>query len=128
MDIRYSGKNLTVTEGMKEHLQLKLGKFEKYAPRLIESHVVLIKEKYLFIAEITLLAKSLRAYGEGTSKTDVFKAIDQAYEKVEKQLKRFREKVKDHHKTPTAKETLKRQSMKKKEAKAATFTGGINLT
>ena len=98
MDIRFVGKNLTVTEGMKEHLREKLIKFEKYAPRLVESHVVLKKEKYLFIAEITLLAKNLRAYGEGTAKDNIFAAIDQGYSRVEKQLKKFREKIKDHHK------------------------------
>ena len=97
MDIRVSGKNMTVTEGMKEHLRSKLVKFEKYAPRLVESHVVFKKEKYFFIAEVTLTAKNLRAYGEGTSKESMFTAIDQACSHVEKQLKKFREKIKDHH-------------------------------
>ena len=98
MDIRVAGKNIAVTEGMKEHLRGKLSKFEKYAPRLVESHVVLKKEKYLFWAEITLLTRHLRAYGEASSKENIFAAIDQAYLRVEKQLKKFREKLKDHHK------------------------------
>jgi putative sigma-54 modulation protein len=102
MDIRVLGKHIAVTEGMKEHLREKLMKFERYAPRLVESHVVLKKEKYLFTAEITLLAKNLRAYGEASSKENVFTAIDQAYLRVEKQLKKYREKVKDHHKHRTA--------------------------
>ena len=54
--------------------------------------------KYFFIAELTLLAKHFRAYGEGRSKENVFTAIDQSAVKIEKQLKKFREKVKDHHK------------------------------
>src|SRR5690349_3607951 len=82
---------------MKEHLREKLAKFEKYAPRLVESHVVLKKEKYVYWAEITLLAKHLRAYGEAGSKENIFTAIDQAYLRVEKQLKKFREKLKAHH-------------------------------
>lgn len=98
MDIRIAGKNIAVTEGMKEHLREKLSKFEKYAPRLVESHVVLKKEKYLFCAEITLLTRHLRAYGEASSKENIFAAMDQAYLRVEKQLKKFREKIKDHHK------------------------------
>ena len=98
MDIRFSGKNISVTEGMKTHLRQKLLKLDKYAPRIVESHVVLKKEKYVHIAEVTLLAKHLRAYGEGRSKENIFTAIDQAALKIEKQLKRFREKIKDHHK------------------------------
>ena len=98
MDIRFSGKNISVTEGMREHLKEKLLKLDKYAPRIIEAHTIVKKEKHLYIAEITLLAKHLRAYGEGSSKENVFTAMDQAAVKIEKQLKKFREKVKDHHK------------------------------
>ncbi len=98
MDIRFSGKNISITEGMREHLKEKLLKLDKYAPRIIEAHGVVKKEKYLYIAEITLLAKHLRAYGEGSSKENIFTAMDQAAIKIEKQLKRFREKIKDHHK------------------------------
>lgn len=98
MDIRVTGKNIKVGEAMKAHLREKLSKFEKYAPRLVDSQVVLKQEKYLFVAEITLLAKNLRAYGEAQAKDNIYAAIDGAYERVEKQLKRYREKVKDHHK------------------------------
>lgn len=98
MDIRITGHKITVKESLKNHLKEKLGKFEKYAPRLVESHVVLKQEKHFVVAEITLLARHLRAYGEGTHKDNIYAAIDQAYARVEKQLKKFREKVKkDHH-------------------------------
>lgn len=98
MDIRITGQKLVVKETLKAHLREKMGKFEKYAPRLVEAHVILKQEKHFVVAEITLLAKNLRAYGEGTHKDNVYAAIDQAYSRVEKQLKKFREKVKkDHH-------------------------------
>ena len=118
MDIRFQGQNLVITEGIKKHLRDKLGKFEKYAKRLVDSHVVLKKEKYVFIAEITLLAKNLRAYGEAKSKENIFAAIDQAYSRVEKQLKKFREKLKDHHKTSVS-ESFKEAVAAKKAADSA---------
>ena len=98
MDIRFLGKKVTVSEGMREHIREKLLKLDKYAPRLVEAHVVVKKEKYVYTIEVTLLAKNLRAYGEGSSKESVFTATDQACARIEKQLKRFREKQKDHHK------------------------------
>ena len=98
MDIRFSGQNLKVTEGMKEHLAERLPKFEKYAPRLVEAHVFLKKEKYIFKAEITLAAKDFHAFGMGEAKDNVFAAMDEAYERVEKQLKKFRAKSNGHHK------------------------------
>ncbi|HOW87206.1 MAG TPA: ribosome-associated translation inhibitor RaiA [Candidatus Omnitrophota bacterium] len=98
MDIRFSGQNLKITDGMKEHLADRLPKFEKYAPRLVEAHVFLKKEKYIFKAEITLSAKNFHAFGVGEAKDNIFAAMDEAYARVEKQLKKFRAKAKDHHK------------------------------
>jgi putative sigma-54 modulation protein len=82
---------------MKAHLAERLPKFEKYAPRLVEAHVFLKKEKYIFKAEITLAAKGFHAFGEGKAKDNIFAAMDEAYERVEKQLKKFRSKTKGHH-------------------------------
>lgn len=98
MDIRFTGQNLKITDGMKEHLGDRLPKLEKYAPRLVETHVFLKKEKYLFVAEITVLAKDLRAFGKGSAKENIFAAMDEAYERVAKQLKKYRARRKDHHK------------------------------
>lgn len=98
MDIRFSGQNLKITEGMKKHVEERLPKLELYAPRIVEAHVFLKKEKYFYKAEITLLAKNLRAFGEGSAKENILTAIDEAYERVEKQLKKYRAKAKDHHK------------------------------
>jgi len=98
VDIRFSGQNLKITAGMKEHLEERLPKFEKYAPRIVEAHVFLKKEKYIFRAEITLAAKDFHAFGMGETKENIFAAMDEAYERVEKQLKKFRSKSKGHHK------------------------------
>lgn len=98
MHIRFSGKNLRVTKGIKAHLYEKLEKLTKYAPRIVETHAVLTKEKYLYHAHITLSGKSLHVFGEGSEKENVYAAIDQAVDRVQKQLKKFRDKVKDHHK------------------------------
>ena len=90
MDIRFSGQNLKITAGMKEHLEERLPRFEKYAPRIVEAHVFLKKEKYIFKAEIALAAKDFHAFGMGEAKDNIFAAMDEAYERVEKQLKKFR--------------------------------------
>ena len=97
VDIRFSGQNLKITAGMKEHLGERLPKFEKYAPRIVEAHVFLKKEKYIFKAEITLATKDFHAFGMGEAKDNIFAAMDEAYERVEKQLKKFRSKSKGHH-------------------------------
>lgn len=88
---------MEVTEPVKNWVQKKTEKLEKYVPRLVESHVIVKKEKYLCIAELTVLGRNLRVYGEGRDKDNLFTAIDQAVDRVTKQLKKIREKVKNHH-------------------------------
>jgi len=98
MDITFSGKNMRVTKGIKEHLFEKVGKLDKYAPRIVEAHAVLKKEKYAYGVHLTLLGKNFKASGEGSEKENVYAAIDQAVDRVTKQLKKYREKIKDHRK------------------------------
>ncbi len=98
MDIRFTGQNIKITSGMKEHLEAHLPKLEKYAPSVVEAHVFLKKEKYIFRAEIALTAKGFRAIGVAEKKDNIFAAIDEAYVRIEKQLKKFRAKSKGHHK------------------------------
>lgn len=98
MEIRFSGKNIGVTQGIKDHLCEKLERLTKYSPRLVSANAVFKKEKNICYAEITVLAKNFRAFGEGAERENIYTAIDQAYGRIEKQLKKFREKIKDHHK------------------------------
>ena len=97
MEIHITAKNLSATERIKSWVFEKVGKFEKYSPRLVESHVILKKEKYLYVAEVTLLGGHLYIVGEGRDKESLFTAIDQACDRVAVQLKKFREKLKGHH-------------------------------
>jgi|GEM_PF-1723663 len=99
MKITYTGQNLKIGAEVKKNIQEKLSRFEKYSSKLVEAHVILKKEKFILHAEISVLAKGLKAVGKGKSDESVFAAIDEAYLKAEVQLKRFREKTKDHHKS-----------------------------
>jgi len=97
MEIRITGQRLSVTEGIKEWVFRKVSKLEKFAPRLVEAHVIIKKEKYLYVAELTLLGPHLRFYSEGENKENLYTAIDFACERMIKQLKKYRERIKDHH-------------------------------
>lgn len=97
MEIRITGKNMNVTEGIKDWVFRKVSKLDKYIPRIVESHVIVKKEKYFYVAEMTLLAKNLRVFGEGQDKDNLYTAIDLACDRVAKQLRKFREKIKRHN-------------------------------
>ncbi len=97
MDIRITGRKMRVSEGIRNYLDEKVARFEKYAPRLVEAHVILKKEKTFFEAEISILAKHFKAFGDGRNKENIFIAIESAAQRVETQLKKYRSKVKNHH-------------------------------
>ena len=99
MEIQITGKNMPVTEGIKQWVFRKASRLERYAPRLVESHVIVKKEKYFYVAEVTVLGKHLRVYGEGRDKENLYTAIDGACGRVAKQLRKFREKIKSHTST-----------------------------
>ncbi len=99
MKITYTGQNLKIGADVKKNIQEKLSRFEKYSDKLVEAHVILKKEKFILHAEISVSAKGLKAVGKGKSDETLFAAIDAAYIKAEAQLKKFREKTKDHHKS-----------------------------
>ncbi len=80
---------------MREHIEKKLDKLGKFRG-VIEAKIVLKIEKYLYIAEITLLGKNLRFYGEGRSEDHFFAAFDAAEKRVAVQLKKRKERIKNH--------------------------------
>lgn len=96
MEIRILGKHLDVTDILKEHMEEKLQKLGKYSHKIVEAQVILKKEKYLYIVEITVLGKDLRVYSEARSEDNFFNAFDTVQEKVLIQLKKKQEKLKDH--------------------------------
>lgn len=108
MKITYTGQNIKVGAEVKKNLEEKLSRFEKYSSKIIEAHVILKKEKIVYYAEISVLAKNIKAVGHGKAAENIFAAIDAAFLKAEKQLKKFREKTKDHHKSVNRKSSIRK--------------------
>ncbi len=97
MDIQITGRNVTVSEGLKESIEGRLGPGLEDYPRVESCHVILSHEKYRFTANIVIQGRDhLRIEAEETT-DDLNASIDVASEKVEKQLRKSREKMIDRH-------------------------------
>jgi len=86
------------TEGegwQREYLDEKLKKLKKYVDNPVEARVVLSVEKFRNVAEINLTANGLNINAKEEEK-DMHSAIDNAIEKIERQLKKHKEKTRDH--------------------------------
>ena len=93
MRITITGKNLTVTEDLKNRIEKKLGKMDRYFRQEVDATVRLTQEKNLRdIAEITITVGGIMLRAEETS-DDIIKSADRAVDKIERQIRRHRTKL-----------------------------------
>ena len=76
----------------REYIDDKLMKLKKYIDNPVEAHVVLSVEKFRNVAEVNLMANGLNVNAKEEAK-DMHLAIDNAIEKIERQLKKKKEKI-----------------------------------
>lgn len=93
-----SGHNIDVTEGIKTAVQTKLGKLDKYFTTETEAVVTLSVEKDRQKIEVTIPVKGSIIRAEEVS-TDMYASIDLVEETIERQLRRYRKKIIDRHKS-----------------------------
>ncbi len=97
MDIQITGRNLTVNDGLKEYVDGRLGPVLADYPRIESCHAILAHEKYRFTAEIIVQGKDkMREVAQETT-DDLYASIDAAAEKIDKQLRKSRQKMIDKH-------------------------------
>ena len=82
------------TESLKTYAEDKLSKIKKYLDFPIEAHVVLAVEKFRHMADVTLSVNGTRIKGVEETE-DMYSAIDQVMDKIEKQVKRYRSKIRN---------------------------------
>ena len=91
MDITVTFRHVDSTESLKEYAEEKLSKMDKYFDYPIEAHVVLAVEKFRRIADVNLNVNGTVIKAEEETE-DMYSSIDQVMDKIEKQVKRFRDK------------------------------------
>jgi len=79
-------------EGVKAYVKEKVEKLRKYIENPREVHVVLAVEKFRHIAEITVVGNGGIFNSQGRD-NDLYAAIDQMVDKIERQVRERREKV-----------------------------------
>ncbi|MFP4040663.1 MAG: ribosome hibernation-promoting factor, HPF/YfiA family [Desulfosudaceae bacterium] len=96
MQVSVTFKNLDSSDSLKNFVEEKLSKFDKLFDGHVEAAVILSVEKFRNTAEITLTGDKLKINGKEETE-DMYSAIDLVLDKIEKQIKKNKQKVKDHH-------------------------------
>ena len=101
MKIIIVGRNIEVTPGLKTAVEDKIGKLDKYFKPETEVHVTLSVEKERQKIEVTIPVKKNIIRSEQTS-SDMYVSIDLVEEVIERQLKKYKNKIIDRNQSASS--------------------------
>lgn len=99
--MRYSitGKHIDIGDALQTHVKQGLGEIvDKYAERPTDATVVFSRDAHEYVCEATIhLSTGLTAQAKAHA-TEIYAAFEDCAAKMEKQLRRYKRRLKDHHK------------------------------
>ena len=87
-------KNLDSSDTLKSYVQEKLDRFDRLLDNPAEANVVLSVEKFRHMAEINIIGDRLTINGKEET-IDMYSAIDMVLDKLEKQIKKSKQKIRE---------------------------------
>ena len=96
MQINLSGHHIDVTPALKGYVSSKLKRLERHFDHVTNTNVVLSVEKTLQKAEATVHVSGGSLHAEAVE-GDMYAAIDALADKLDRQIKRHKEKLTNHH-------------------------------
>jgi len=99
MQIVVSGKNIHLSPSLKDYAEKKLASIKKYFDHIIEVDITLsvdeVKDQGRSkVCEVTVWANGIVVRGKKASE-DLYASIDMVADKIERQVKKYKEKLKD---------------------------------
>ena len=98
MDIRVSGKQIDVGDALRTHVEDNMvAAVGKYFDRPVNANVVFSRNGHEFKCDSSVhLSTGLTAQAHAQN-GDIYAAFEQATGRIEKQLRRYKRRLKDHH-------------------------------
>jgi ribosomal subunit interface protein len=98
MRYQITGKQIDIGEALQSHVKEQMNTaISKYAGRPTDAQVFFSRNGHEFVCEATVhLSTGLTAAAKGHA-TEIYAAFDACNEKMEKQLRRNKRRLKDHH-------------------------------
>lgn len=96
MQLNITFRQFGTSDALKEYAKERVERVNKLLDRAGEAHVVLSLERHLHHADITIHSGAWVLRGRDKS-DDMYASIDLAMDKIERQLRRYKDKLKTHH-------------------------------
>jgi len=106
MQLDLSGHHVEITDSMRGYVEKKFERISRHFEQVLDIHCVLTVEKKLHHkAEATLMMRGNKIYADATE-PNMYAAIDALTDKLDRCVKKHKEKASDHH----AEEVIKARS------------------
>ncbi len=96
MQIDVTGRHVEITDSLRSYVETKFQKLERHFEHINNTHVILSVEKDRQKAEATVHVNRGNLFAED-EQVDMYAAIDGLIDKLDRQLKKHKEKLTDHH-------------------------------
>ena len=96
MQLNITGRHIEVTEALNDYIHEKLKRISRHFDQVLNINVILEVQKLEHKAEASLHVSGNHIFADATS-SDMYAAIDALTDKLDRQLVKHKEKIKDHH-------------------------------
>lgn len=96
MQIKLSGHHVEITQALHDYVHDKLERIERHFDNVTSAHVILSVEKLNQKAEATIHVAGNELYADAVEE-DMYAALDALIDKIDRQIKRHKEKLTDKH-------------------------------
>ncbi len=104
MQLNVSGHHVEVTDSLRGYVESKIERLERHFDLVSDVHCILTVEKLRHKAEAKVNVNGGTIFAE-TTEEDMYAAIDGLVDKLDRRVRKHKEKMVDHH----ARETQKRR-------------------
>ncbi len=96
MNLVVTGHHLELTDSLKKYVSNKMDRLERHFNNVTKTSVILSVEKNRQKAEATINLSGNSLYAESVNE-DMYAAIDNLTDKLDRQIVKHKEKIKNHH-------------------------------
>ena len=101
MQLNVTGHHVDITPALRDYVSSKLERLERHFDHVTNVHVILTVEKLRQKAEATINITGNQLFANAEDE-DMYAAIDSLVDKLDRQIRRHKDKVTDHHRNEGA--------------------------
>ncbi len=100
MKITVNARHMEVTDSIRQYVQEKVAKLERFYGNLVSCEVILSMDAGKAVVEIVVNAARKHTFVATQRDDDLYASVDMCLDKITGQLRRFKDKIRDRQATP----------------------------